>query len=159
MAGAQHGGNAVRSSNYNSNNSARPQAFVTGKLFLTDSTFLIEANVLSNVIADSYVAVFGLAEESAMLSDCNEKINKRADAFIAELGKLGIARQDIYVDMTTQTKILDYKLSGSLAEQYLKGFELKKNVIIKLKRSATLIVWCLRQRRSTSTTWLKWTTR
>lgn len=138
IAGAQHGGNAVRSSGYGNSNAARPQAPAAGRLFLTDSTFLIEANVLANVIADSYVAVFGLAEESATVADCNEKIDKRAEAFIAELGKLGIARQDIYVDMTTQTKILDYKLSGSLAEQYLKGFELKKNVIVKFKRIGDL---------------------
>ncbi|OFY85254.1 MAG: hypothetical protein A3F72_04430 [Bacteroidetes bacterium RIFCSPLOWO2_12_FULL_35_15] len=127
---AQVSGNSVYSQNYNSTN-AKLQT--VNKLFLTDSTFIIQANVALNVIADNYVAIFGVAEQSATLMECNDKIEKRIQNFITDLSKLSIAQTDIYVDMTTQNKIYDYKMSSSIAEEYLKGFELKKNVIVKFK--------------------------
>lgn len=127
---AQVSGNSVYSQNYNSTNT---KLQTVDKLFLTDSTFIIQANVALNVIADNYVAIFGVAEQSATLVECNDKIEKRIQSFITDLSKLGITQTDIYVDMTTQNKIYDYKMSSSIAEEYLKGFELKKNVIIKFK--------------------------
>src|SRR6187399_3365755 len=116
-----------------SGNSVYGQGYQNGKypgketLYLSDSTFIIEANILLNVIADGYVATFGLAEEAATLKECNEKIDKRIKSFTNELTKMGVAKTDIYVDMTSQNKVYDYKINGDLAEEYLQGFELKKN--------------------------------
>jgi uncharacterized protein YggE len=84
-----------------------------------------------NVIADTYVAVFAVAEESPSLMDCNTNIDKRIQSYISDIAKLGISKSEIYIDMTTQNKIYDYKINDEIAEQYLKGFELKKNVIVK----------------------------
>jgi uncharacterized protein YggE len=103
------------------------------RLYLTDSTFVIEAGVLVNVIADSYVVTFGVSEEAATVKDCNEKMEKRIQGFVLELNKLGHSEADIYIDMTTQNRVLGYTTTGNVAQQYLKGFEIKKNVIIKLK--------------------------
>lgn len=125
---AQHSGNNV----YGQNNSIEKKQTLD-KLYLTDSTFIIEANILANIIADSYVITFGVNEESTTVKDCNEKIEKRIQGFVAELNKQGYSENDVYIDMTTQNKIFDYKTTGNIAEQYLKGFEIKKNVIIKLK--------------------------
>jgi uncharacterized protein YggE len=125
---AQHSGNNV----YGQNNSIEKKQTID-KLYLTDSTFIIEANVLANVIADSYVITFGVSEESTTVKDCNEKIEKRIQSFVSELNKQGYSESDIYIDMTTQNKILGYITTGNVAQQYLKGFEIKKNVIIKLK--------------------------
>ena len=127
---AQQSGNSVYGQGYNS---TYAKSQTVDKLFLTDSTFIIQASVMVNVIADSYVATFGVAESSTTLSDCNDKIDKRIASFIADLTKLGVAQTDLYVDMTTQNKIYDYKMNGSVAEQYIKGFEIKKNVIVKFK--------------------------
>lgn len=103
------------------------------RVYLSDSTILIQANVLMNEMAESYVVTFGVAEASPSLIESNEKINKRIAAFISDVKKMGIAEKDLYVDMTTQNKIYDYKITEKLSEQYLKGFEVKKNIIIKLK--------------------------
>lgn len=127
---AQQSGNSVYGQNYNSTAGKTP---TIDKLFLTDSTFIIQASIVMNVIADNYVATFGVAEESATLNECNDKIEKRIQSFIADLTKLGVMPADIYVDMTTQNKVYDYKVNQSTAEQYLKGFELKKNIIVKFK--------------------------
>ena len=127
-----------------SGNSVYGQGYQNGKypgketLYLSDSTFIIEANVLLNVIADGYVATFGLAEEAATLKECNEKIDKRIKSFTNELTKMGVAKTDIYVDMTSQNKVYDYKINGDLAEEYLQGFELKKNVMVKFNHISDL---------------------
>jgi len=132
----QQSGNNVIGQNYNYNQSDKPQA--VSKLFLTDSSFIIQGNVLINVIADSYVATFGVLESSATFKTTNTKIDKRIQEFIAGLTKMGIIPTDIYVDMTTRTQIADYKVNGNYAEQYISGFEEKKNVVIKFKKITEL---------------------
>lgn len=103
----------------------------TNKLYLSDTSFLIESNVVINVIADSYIAVFGVSQEANSLKSANEKINERIQTFINSLQTNGFDTKDIFVDITTQTQISDYRILGNYAEQYIDGFELKKNVIIK----------------------------
>ena len=115
------------------------QGYVHGKypgretLYLTDSTFIIEASIAQNVIADGYVVTFGLSEEATTLKEANTKMEKRIKEFINELTKMDIPKTDIFVDMTSQNKIYDYRIVDELAEEYLQGFELKKNVIAKFK--------------------------
>lgn len=125
---AQHSGNMV----YGDDLPARMRSSIQ-KSYLTDSTFIIEANVLMNVTADSYVVTFGVTDSAATMQESNIRITKRLDGFINALSKLNIAQKDIYVDMTTQNKLFDYRVKGNTAEQYLKGFEIAKNVIIRIK--------------------------
>jgi uncharacterized protein YggE len=130
-AAAQQSGNSAYS---NGRYEALGKPNIENRLYLTDSTFIIEGSVLKNVVADGYIATFGLAEEGMSLKDCNERINSRINDFIAALAKFGIQKNEIYVDMTTQNKIYDYNTIQGIAEQYLKGFELKKNVIFKFTK-------------------------
>ena len=127
----QQSGNSVigQSYNYKQTNESK----TVDKLYLSDTSFVIQANVLINVIADSYVTTFGVSESSTTLKDANTKIDKRIKDFVTALTKIGISKTDIYIDMTTQTQISDYKVNGDYAEQYISGFEQKKNVIIKFK--------------------------
>ncbi len=128
----QQSGNQVIGQYYNYNQTDKLQT--VSKLYLSDSAFVIQANVLVNVIADSYVATFGVSESATTLKDANTKIDDRIQKFISALTtKLSISETDIYVDMTTQTQISDYKVNGNYAEQFISGFEQKKNVIIKFK--------------------------
>ena len=118
--------------NYGDKNSS-PATPSPSKIYLTDSTFFINSSVLINVVADSYVATFGVAESAETLKAANMQIEDRIQKFISALKKMGVLPSDIYVDMTTQTQILDYKINGSYAEQFISGFEQKKNVIVKFK--------------------------
>jgi uncharacterized protein YggE len=128
---AQHSGNSVIGQNYYSKQEIAPHTI--GKLYLSDSSFLVGANVLANVIADNYVVTFGISDSATTLKEANSRIDSRIQNFIASLIKMGIAKTDIYVDMTTQTEIADYKVMKNYAEQYISGFEQKKNVIIQFK--------------------------
>lgn len=103
------------------------------KVYLSDSTMLVEAKVLLNMLADEYVAIFGVAEEGKTVSECSNKIDKRINNFISAIKKLGIGTKDFYVDFITQNRIYDYEISGNNAYEKLVGFELKKNISIHFK--------------------------
>jgi len=135
-AHSQVSGNQAYKKNYNYSSASIPDKGV--KLYLNDSCFIIRASILDNITADAYVAVFGVAQESSELKDCNNKINSRINGFTSGLQKMGIATENIFIDLTTQNKIYDYKVSTSLAEEFLEGFELKKNVIVKFKNISDL---------------------
>ena len=127
----QLSGNSVIGQYYTSSQTDKPQT--VSKLYLSDSAFVIQANVLANVVADSYVATFGVSDTSKTLKVANTNIDERIQKFNAALIKMGIAQADIFVDMTTQTQISDYKINGDYSEQYVCGYEQKKNVIVKFK--------------------------
>lgn len=133
----QQSGNQVISQYSSNNQGGRQQA--ADRLYLSDTSFVIQANVLTNVIADAYVATFALSESSATLKDANTKVDDRVKKFVAALKTdMAIPQADIYVDMTTQTLLSDYKVSGNYAEQYISGFEQKKNVIVKFNHISDL---------------------
>lgn len=103
------------------------------KIYLSDSTMLIGAKVLMNVLADEYVIVYGVSEENTSVSECNDKIDKRINSFVSEIKKLGIEPKDLYIDFITQNRVYDYELSGNTAYEKLIGFELKKNISIHFR--------------------------
>ncbi len=98
-----------------------------------NGNFQIEASVLLNLKPDSFVAVFGVAQEAKDAEESNNKVNAQIDNFVKNLSGLGITKTDIYIDFIVQNKIYDYQIKGDVAEQYLSGFETKKTVAVKYK--------------------------
>lgn len=99
----------------------------------TATGMFVEANVLMNVKADEYVAVFGVLQEGATVAECNQKMDATVNEFSGELKQLGIGGDDIFVDFAAQNKIYGYQVTGSIAKERLVGFELKKNVAVHYK--------------------------
>ena len=97
------------------------------------TTMFVEASVLMNVKADEYVAIFAVNQECATVPECNQQMDATVAGFITELQRLGIGKEDVFVDFAAQNKIYSYQVSGSVARQRLSGFELKKNVAIHYK--------------------------
>lgn len=102
------------------------------------ASHFIEANVLMNVRADEYIAVFGASQEGATVLDGNQKLDARLKQFLAALDSLGIRRTDVFVDFITQNRVYDYAVAGNTASEKLSGFEVKKNVAVRYK-DATLL--------------------
>jgi uncharacterized protein YggE len=101
-------------------------------------TMFIEANVLMNVKADEYVAVFGVLQEGGTVTECNQKMDATVGEFLGELKALRIPGDDVYVDFAAQNKIYGFQVIGSIAKEKLVGFELKKNVAVHYKDSLLL---------------------
>jgi uncharacterized protein YggE len=99
----------------------------------TATTMFVEASVLMNVKADEYVAIFGVNQECATVPECTQQMDATVAGFTAELGRLGVGKDDVFVDFAAQNKIYSFQVTGSVARQRLSGFELKKNVAVHFK--------------------------
>jgi uncharacterized protein YggE len=97
------------------------------------TSMFLEANVLMNVRADEYVAVFGVLQEGATVAECNQKMDATVNEFSGELKQLGIGGEDVFVDFAAQNKIYGFQVIGAIAKERLVGFELKKNVAVHYK--------------------------
>lgn len=125
----QMSGNVVYSANRNSD-----YATTNGSGFnLTDNTLTFKVKILMNKKADRFQIILGLNEEANTVESCNSQINQRIDGFVGKLSKMGVKKEDYYVDFISQTKVYDYSVSTNKAEQFEKGFEIKKNIIIATK--------------------------
>ncbi len=96
------------------------------------STF-VEASVLMNVLADEYVAVFGIAQEGETIAECSRKMDATVKQFTDELNGLGIDEKARFVDFIAQNKVYGFEVAGEIAREKLVGFELKKNISIHYK--------------------------
>jgi len=128
----QVGGNQIyQNNNRNNNYSYSPPQRVN--IISTDSTLILGANVLLNKKADYYLITIGVKEEAKTVVECDKNITTRIKAFVSDLKKLGIQKDNIYTDFISQTKIYDHKIEASVITEFLDGFEIKKNLIIKVK--------------------------
>ena len=126
----QESGNRI----YGNTQTKRTPMFGDGVLMSGgNGNFQIEASVLLNLKPDSFVAVFGVAQEAKNADESNSKANTQIDDFVKNLSGLGIVKTDIYIDFITQNKVYDIEIKGDVAEQYLAGFETKKTVAVKYK--------------------------
>jgi len=134
---AQASGNAAYSQSGGSTraklNERSKHVLQPGDLPPSPTSMFLEANVLMNVKADEYVAVFGILQEGGTVAECNQKMDATVSEFSAELKQLGISGNDVFVDFAAQNKIYSYQVTGSVAKQRLSGFELKKNVAVHYK--------------------------
>ncbi len=124
---AQISGNQVYgNSGSNYNNLAHSNTTIV----VNNSVLSVSISILMNSKADGFVMTLGLNEEAESVKLCNTKINSRIDGFLAKIKALGIKKEESYVDFISQTKVYDFTVDGSTAEQFEKGFEIKKNIII-----------------------------
>lgn len=128
---AQMSGNQVyrEQNSYNEISTYYPES---KHFYATDSTLTINANVLLNQKADRFKITLGLNEESGSSKKAIENINLRIEHFLRRLSSLGIKKEEVYVDFISQTKVYDFDIEPNqkLVSQKIKGFEIKKNIII-----------------------------
>jgi uncharacterized protein YggE len=127
---AQIGGNQIYRGNSNQVRATSPGG--KQSISTTDSTLVIHANILLNRLADQYMVSVGVQQEAETSLTCNKKINERIDALKKSLKQVNVQSKDIYVDFVSQNRVYDYKVDGNQAQQFEAGFEIKKNVIIRL---------------------------
>lgn len=123
---AQISGNSVYRNNANNQDGFSPNNVVS----INDNSLSVTVKIISNKKADGFLITLGLNEEDATVSGCNKKISTRISGLLSKLKTLNIKSEFVYVDFISQTKIYDYSVSGTNAEQIEKGFEIKKNIIV-----------------------------
>ncbi|MGH1433893.1 MAG: SIMPL domain-containing protein [Lewinella sp.] len=133
---AQVGGNQVYQ---NSNNrSQSPVSINKSSIVSTASNLTINASVLLNKEADYYLMTVGVKQEAKTVIECNQQLNQRINAFLSDLSKAGIKGEDVYADFISQTKLYDHSIESNVITEFFDGFEIRKNLIIKLKELALI---------------------
>ncbi len=126
---SQNGGNQIfRNRNYMENVNKSINNFSS-----TDSTLVVNVNLLLNQVADKYILTLGVNQDGKSPNDCLIKINQRVDNFIAQTQKIGIKKNNLFVDFISQTKIYDFDVKSDNVQEIDKGFEIKKNIIINVE--------------------------
>lgn len=138
---AQIAGNAVVSSAGNSiyNNPNYGPAPVDLNITPYGSSFsqLLEANVMINVKATSFVATFSLTQFAKTVEEAETAMKSRTELFRNMLGQTNSGAQYVFVDPvsmvpTYEMELTEKKLSKTYNE-VPSGFEIKKNVHITFK--------------------------
>jgi uncharacterized protein YggE len=96
-----------------------------------NSSMFVEASVLMNVKADSYVAVFGIVHEAETVDACNKAMDANVKELSEALKALGVAGDDLFVDFAAQNRVYGFQVTGDVAREKLVGFELKKNLSVR----------------------------
>jgi uncharacterized protein YggE len=104
----------------------------------TANSMFVDADVLMNVKADEYVAVFGLSQEGKTVQEASGKMDAAVREFTASLAALHVRAGDVSVDLVTEPKLYGYEVKGDVARERLEGFELKKNVSVHYTDPALL---------------------
>lgn len=138
---AQTAGNAVVSSAGNNiyNNPGYSPAGVDLNITPSGSSFsqLLEANVMINVKASSFVAIFSLTQFAKTVEEAETAMKSRTDLFRNMLQQTNSGAQYVFVDPvsmvpTYEMELTEKKLSKTYNE-VPNGFEIKKNVHITFK--------------------------
>lgn len=101
--------------------------------YLSDTSFMLTAHVLKNVHADQFVAMFSVNQVDTSVEAVNEAMDTRLQHFIGEVQRLGIPRNDLFIDFITQVPIYDYRSTGRITTEQRPGFELKKTISIRFR--------------------------
>lgn len=112
----------------------RPQTstgVLTANADAVSRIYFIEANVLMNVKADAYNAVFAVVQDGSTAAESNAKINTQIESFKKDLAVVGVKPSETFVDFITQNKVYDFTATGSTVTEKLTGFETKKNIVVR----------------------------
>ncbi|KIX20038.1 hypothetical protein SY27_16105 [Flavobacterium sp. 316] len=134
---SQISGNRIYESNSTSHYGSSKNSF-KNTISINDNLLTVSIKVLLNNKADFFTLVLGTNEEAETVSECNTILNKRINGFTHDLHNMNIKKEDIYVDFISQTKVYDYNIAATKANEYQKGYEIKKNIIISSRNLAEI---------------------
>jgi len=142
---AQIGGNQVyqKKSVY-----SKRTAVETKSIYSTDSTLVVKSKVILNKSADYYVITIGVNSIAKTVVEANKITNKKIENVSDKIKNLGITNEDIYIDFVSETKMYDHKITDKEIKEYLDGFSIRKNLIIKTSKLSNIekiITFCSEQ--------------
>ena len=133
FASAQSMGNSGYDRSANSHYRAFPN---WGSSFSTDSTFILETNVLMNVVADKYVAIFGMSQSHDKLNTAHQLLENRRRGFFKDLAKLGVDTNAVHIDFISQVPTFGFvqekRLFSDTYNEVPTGFDIEQNLHVQI---------------------------
>ncbi len=98
----------------------------------------IDVKVLSNIVADSYTAIFNIIQIGKTSEETNTLMNERVAKVKNELHAKGILEEDIIIDVISfvpvYETVVEKKLFSKKYNEVPKGFELQQNIHVKFTK-------------------------
>lgn len=97
------------------------------------NSIVLEADVMINVQASSYVAIFAVTQDGKDVASTDSAMNSRLDIFNEGLKEVGISMDNVHVDFISLIPkyevefVINKKLSNN-ANEVNSGFRMKKNI-------------------------------
>jgi uncharacterized protein YggE len=133
---SQTGGNAIYNENNNSN-SKPGEVDLSLDNYSYDFSTILEANVMINVKATAFVAIFSLTQTGKTIEETEAAMSSRIDSFRGFLRQSNIDPKQIFVDPVTLVPTyeiaVENKRFSRTYNELPSGFEMKKNVHIQFK--------------------------
>ena len=106
------------------------------------SNVILEADVMINVKASSYVAIFAVTQEGKSVPSTDSIMNSRLNTFMTGLKALNIPEKNVHVDFisllpTYGVEFKNKKLSNE-ANEVSTGFQMKKNIHVIFEKHQDL---------------------
>jgi uncharacterized protein YggE len=140
---AQSAGNWVEAKNrtYETNRSSQNVSQINLRAISMDdpasNNLVLEANIMINVKASSYLAVFSVTQAGVTIEETDAMLNKRLIAFKEGIKRLGINEGDIHSDFISLVPSYETEFNKKLfsitANELPAGFQMKKNIHILFK--------------------------
>jgi len=104
--------------------------------FVSDSIFVLETNVLMNVEADKFVAIFGMSQSHEKLNIAHQLIESRRQGFFRDISKQGIDTSAIHIDFISQVPTFGFvqekRLFSETSNEVPTGLEIQQNLHIQI---------------------------
>ncbi len=105
------------------------------RTYMKDNEIILEIRSLYNAKADRFLAEFNLTQVGKTTSEADSLMSIRVNSFMKRLQKLGINKDDIYIDMIYLVPTFEFEVTNKIFSKTYNekptGFEMQKNVHIK----------------------------
>jgi uncharacterized protein YdbL (DUF1318 family) len=110
----------------------RPAAIAQSpnQVFLNDSTVVISAKILANLKPEAYLVTIAIYQEGNTVVECHQKMGEKINGYLKAVKEI-LPNTQSGVDYIAQTRITDYKKQADEYVEYVKGFRLQKNVLLR----------------------------
>jgi uncharacterized protein YggE len=105
-----------------------------------ESSIVLDAEVMMNVKASSYVAIFSATQGGKTVASADSMMNARLKKFMRSLEKNGIKGSDVHIDFISLVPgfEVEAKKFSNTANEVPAGFQMKKNIHVIIKEHEQL---------------------
>ena len=100
-----------------------------------ENTVTLDSEVMMNVKASSYVAIFSVTQNGHNVASTDSAMNVRLSKLLSSLEKKGIKGKDVHVDFISLVPRYDVeaKKYTNVANEVSSGFQMKKNIHVIIR--------------------------
>lgn len=138
-AAAGYNVNQAAQPNY-SDNAMMSQITNTYSTYTSGNEHVVKVNILYNATPQNYTAIFHINQAGKKVAELDSLLQHRVNKFIALASKIGVKKDNFYLDMIALVPIFDRE-KRTFSKSYIqvpKGFEMQKNIHVRYHDPAHL---------------------